>query len=478
MSLSFRPVFAWALIAILCSTFVSLFFSFQAGVFVALFAVVGWWAAYNPHTAAIALVVIAPLLPMFKVTNTIGTITLIKDVVILVLLTVTVVIPLLLQRLPYRRNPLAIPLAMLMIWTGFEILLAQSKTLGILRARDIVLYIFFFLAVLYLPFKKGFVRELLMWFLGSATVVMLLGIYQWFFALDSAVLRFDPARKIWIPRLSSTLAHPSVFGHYLITIITTVAAVGLTYIKRWVSLLSVVMGISAMIFVYLTYSRAVWIGLAVALITMAGVYMLRHLQMKPAWVTTKGVLGVGIILIFLGGVGLRYTSANVFIRSIFDPTYKSNEARLEFLARLIAPTTNLEAIVGQGLGDVVVQNLRTIDVDTTDIASGDVRSIQLSKDATLVDNQYLKTFIEMGLIGLILYAWIYILVGKQAYTLTDRSQSAQARSIGYLGLGFLAAFVVQGFFIDIWEIFPTNLFFWLIAALVFRAATPQEKNHE
>jgi hypothetical protein len=156
------------------------------------------------------------------------------------------------------------------------------------------------------------------------------------------------------------------------------------------------------------------------------------------------------------------------LRSAVDPTYASNAERLEFLARLIAPLTPAQALFGAGLGDVVVQNFRMADVDSFDIVSGASRSVQLAKDATLVDNQYLKTFIELGLAGILMYAWLYWRVAKGSYLLATNYQLPTAQAIGLWSLGFLAAFLIQAFFIDIWDIFPTNLAFWVVAGLVSR----------
>ncbi|HLD25684.1 MAG TPA: hypothetical protein VJC05_01405, partial [Candidatus Andersenbacteria bacterium] len=157
-------------------------------------------------------------------------------------------------------------------------------------------------------------------------------------------------------------------------------------------------------------------------------------------------------------LAIKLTPVGVYVRSALDPTYGSNEERIEFAARLIAPMANVEALVGRGLGDVLVQNFRAVDLQAIDIAAGAAREVQLTKNATLVDNQWLKTFVEMGLAGLLIYGWMFWRVGKQAWQVTEIT--------GLWGLGFLAAFIIQGFFIDIWDIFPTNAAFWVVAAMV------------
>lgn len=180
----------------------------------------------------------------------------------------------------------------------------------------------------------------------------------------------------------------------------------------------------------------------------------------------------GLVIVIVGLLIFRFTPAGPLLRSAFDPTYKSNLERLEFAVRLIAPMTNLEALFGRGLGDVVEQNFRTVRVGLGAITEGASREVQLAKNRTLVDNQYLKTFVEMGLIGLLIYAWLFWRFAKGAWQLVREGGERHKKIIGLWSAGFLAAFVVQGFFIDIWDIFPTNAMFWIVGGLLAAALTP------
>lgn len=471
--LAFRPALAWALIGVLSAAFISLFLSLQAGIFTLFFIVLAWWTWGHVEEGFLFLLIIAPLLPLLKITESIGTITLVKDVIILALFVKVFAGPLLTKTLPYRRNVLLMPIIFLLVWTGFELLRADSLILGILRARDIVLYILLYFAVLYLRHDGTRMRERLAWFSLGLGGLLLLGVYQWFFALDSAVLRFDPVRSIWIPRLSSTLAHPSIFGEYLVMAVALFGALVVTarsLYQRWWWFLAALILVP---FIFLTYSRAVWFGLLVVggmfVVGLAARLALRKIS-RRALAAYLG--GMAIAVLVVGILLIQFTPIDVFIRTAFDPTYGSNEERLEFLARLIAPLTNTEALFGQGLGDVLKQNFRTVDLAAIDIATGAARSVQLTKNRTLVDNQYLKTLVEMGLVGLLIYAWLYWRFFSSAWALAMYQNSALRIEItlGFWGIGFLGAFVIQALFIDIWDIFPTNMYFWIVAGCVSACA--------
>lgn len=470
-ALTIQRELAWALVVVSVAATVALIVSPQLAFFLLLFAVLGWWTWHNPTPAFGVLVVISPFLPMLKITQTLGLMTLMKDVIIITLFLRLVFVPLLQRRLPYRRNMLLAPIFALLVWVAVALARADVVTLGILRTRDIGLYILAYFAVLYLPRKKMFWRSQFWLFIMSAIVVAGLAIWQWFMAPDSAVLRFDPARAVWIPRASSIMAHPSVLGEYMVMVVGLLASV-MIVLAGWWRVVSAGAIIVLFPLIYLTYSRAVWIALVVGLGVLGVVYIWkifrdRGLGRRLVW-TTLSVVLVGVLM-FL--IGLRTTSLDVFIRSAVDPTYGSNFERLEFMARLISPLQSGDAIIGMGLGDVLQQNFRTVEINTFDIASGADRSVQLAKNSTLVDNQYLKTFIEMGLIGLIIYGWLFWRMARGAWWLVMTDGSGPRRVdkiIGLWAIGFLAAFVTQALFIDIWDIFPTNLAWWVIAGLVSR----------
>jgi len=218
-------------------------------------------------------------------------------------------------------------------------------------------------------------------------------------------------------------------------------------------------------FIFLTYSRAVWIGLVLGLgamfVYIVGDAVRKRMDKKKI---VRIVLGLVVLVVLGGAVLMKQTSMGVYVRSAIDPSYGSNEERIVFMARLLGPLSNLEAMVGRGLGDVLEQNFREVDLEVYDIAAGSSRSVQLTKNRTLVDNQYIKTLVEMGLVGLMIYTylgWVFLKA-----TVAGESRNKQMGVIKLWALGFLIFFIGQGLFIDIWEIFPTNLLFWVIAGLV------------
>jgi putative inorganic carbon (hco3(-)) transporter len=458
---------AWGLIALACVLFFLSAFGIEAAIFSLLGILVLWWTWEYPEESFLTLIVLSALLPLLKVTQTLGNVTLIKDVIIITLFVRNFLFPLITQKLPYRKNALFAPLIALAAWACFEALRAGVTTLSILRLRDIGLYMMLYFAVLYLPHTASRMKIRLLTFFATLGITMVLGIFQFMYLPDSTVLRFDPARQIWIPRIASTFAHPTVFAEYLIT--GAMLIMGLILATKKKIFLSIFL-LATTLLLYFTYTRAGWIGFAVGVVAITIVYILSLLRIQKPRSLALPITTTVVALSVIGILVFQFTPVGTFIRSGFDLNYASNADRIVFIIQLISQTSNTEAVIGQGLGNTITQTREGGDATAFDIASGESRTIQLSKDQTLVDNQYLKTFIEMGVVGVVLTFWLFwrfFLASKNLLRRTEVSSYA----LGIACIGFLAAFIVQALFVDIWDVYPTNAIFWTLVALASQGNT-------
>jgi len=355
-------------------------------------------------------------------------------------------------------------------WALFAVLRTGITTLSILRLRDIVLYILLYFGVLYLPHTAKKMNVRLTVFLTTLIIVMALGVFQFIYLPDSTVLRFDPVRQTWIPRIASTFAHPTVFAEYLITGAMLIIGVIISTRPWRIASLSLLL-LATTLLIYFTYTRGAWIGFAVGILAIGIMYATSkqpHLTQPLLHKERRRIL-LWSIIILTGSIFFfvifRFTPVGTFIRSGFDPLYASNADRIVFIVQLISQTSNSDAVIGKGLGNTISKTREGGNANAFDIASGESRTIQLSKDQTLVDNQYLKTFIEMGVVGIVLMFWLFwrfFLVSKSAYA----QHTIHSRVLGIFGIGFLVAFIIQALFVDIWDIYPTNALFWISAALI------------
>lgn len=462
--------FAWAIIALISALFVALFVSIQLGIAILAFSCVAWWVWDNSEEGLLLLIVLSPLLPLLKVTQTLGDITLVKDVIIIALFFKTFLTPFFNKTLPYRKNALLAPIIALSGWAIVEALHASSHVLAVLRLRDILLYILLYVAVLYLPHTKKIMAVRFTWFLATLAVVMALGIIQLKSFPDSTVLRFDPARQIWIPRMGSTFGHPTPFAEFLITAeMLCIGYILAGYKHARNNIIAIALFIATLPLLYFTYTRASWIAFVVGAVSIFAILI---------WKRTGGItiqkkhIAIAVAAFLIVGAGIfQFSHVGTFLRSAFDPTYASNAARFGFITQLIAQTSDIDAIIGKGLGSSITQTATPSDVTAADITTGDSRTIQLSKDATLVDNQYLKTFIEMGVIGVVFTAWLFWRFAAASLSLIKSNTTGITRLLGIAGIGFIASFIVQALFVDIWDVYPTNAIFWILAALISQQKT-------
>lgn len=448
-----NPAFLLVVGAAAIALFASLFFSTQAGLFILAAA---WIAAASfrcPKEAFFLLIFVAPLLPILKATQVASIVTPLKDVVIATLLIKTTILPIAQKRDPYRRNTLLVALALFLVWALVGFLRADSMVLGLLRLRDLILYI----PLLWIARQSLTALDDLRTFLrvvvgGGALVLLLVGL-QFFAFPDGMVLRYDPVLGSWIPRASGTLAHPNLLGSYLLFLIPLAASLLLarsfSLRARTFSAIVAVVGLLALFF---TYSRSGWIATAVALLALGAlVVVLKRRLILP------GVVLGGTMLLMLGTLvpGVR-----TFLRTVADPTYPSNAERLEILAGLVATASPTSAIIGEGLGDVASATLRTVNISLTNIAAADVRQVQIAKARTFVDNAILKTWAELGVVGIALLLWITTRVIVLSWRESRTARTPEGRAFARALLATTSGLVALSFFLDVPEIFPVALYWW------------------
>lgn len=457
-----RPIGDWRFLAafgVACvATFLALFFSAQAGLLVlaAAWLAVGTWRF--PWTAFLLLIAVAPFLLIVKATVVIGAVTVLKDVVILALFARVLADGSF--RLP---RTIAVPTLTLVAWAVVAFLAADSFTLGLLRLRDLLLYVPMLLVAARLvntPRRAGtFVRVVL----GSAVLVLALAALQGIAFADGMVLRFDPGRSVWIHRASSVLAHPNILGGFLVFVLPLAGAVVVqrrfpSYWRAGAWLVALA-GLAA---TYATYSRSGWIAMVAALATGAVVFVAAR---RPRLVALTVLLcAAGVLLAFL------VPTTRTLLVSVADPAYASNRTRLEILIGSLAKISNRGAILGEGLGDTASLLGRPADISFYEIVAADARVAQRAKAQTFLDNAVAKTGVEQGVIGLVLAGWAAVRLFLAAVRRARPSELPEVQVVGLAMSAIIVGLATMWFFLDVPDIFPVNLYFWTFAGIV--AASP------
>lgn len=440
--------------------FLGLFFSAQAG----LLLLAAAWLAFGtwrvPWAAFLLLTAVAPFLLILKATVVLGPLTLLKDVVILTLFVRVL-------RIPSTRTlgPLIVPVLMLVSWAIVSFLRADSTTLGLLRLRDLLLYVPLLLIAARLVSGPQRLRTWISWFFGGAALVLALALVQQLFFVDGAVLRFDPARSVWIPRAAGVLAHPNILGAYLLFVLPLAAACALFLRARMTRVVAALLCVGALVALFATYSRGPWLAAAASLSGGIGLFVVAR---RP-----RTAVGAVLLVGVLGGVALAIPRTRSILGSALDPAYASNRTRLEILAGVLAGVSNSGAVVGEGLGDTVTLLGRTADISLYDIAAASAQEAQVAKARTFVDNAVLKTFLEQGTVGLVLAGLVAVRLITQCVRVLRKEQTPERHALTLAIGSTTVGLATLWLFLDVPDVFPVNLYFWMFAGLVATSRVSQ-----
>jgi len=441
------------------SIFLSLFFSVQAGLLLLAGAWVAIFSWKYPKNAFWVLLLFAPVLPLLKITGTLSLITPLKDFIIVALFLRVVVFPILRKKDPYRRNVILFPIILLVVCAIIGALRADSHLLGILRLRDILLYIpMLWVARGLIVSKKDFTNFLKVIFF-SVALTLFLAVVQLIFFSDGSILRFDPSSNSWIPRASSVLAHPNNLGSYLIIILPIILAYAWRKFKfSRERILITLTAITGIVILYFTYSRSVWVAFAVTVLSLVLINARQRKKIQVKYFV------FGIIIVAIGLVS--FPRIGNLLRTAIDPTYGSNAERLQILTGLVASSTNTSALIGRGLGDIYQGTDREINISLSDIVSADAQGVRTAKDRTFVDNAVIKTWTETGLIGLIIIAFLLwrVLLLTQSIAIKKKTSNEKNFAIGFFSA--TVGLVVMSFFLDIPEVFPIALYWWTFMGIL------------
>ena len=438
--------------------FSAMFFSAQAGLFIlgGAWAVVLSWK--YPKQAFWILLFFVPFLPLLKITQTLSAITPLKDFIIVALFARVVIYPIYLKQDPYRRNNILLPIIFLCVYSVFATLRADSLVLGVLRLRDILLYIPMLWIGRAMIVSRKDINDFLKIIFGSVGLVLLLALAQFILFKDGMILRFDPTDGSWIPRASSVLAHPNIMGSYLLCFLPLLFSFEIFRFKNgWKPKVVSVMGLLGLMAVYATYSRGVWIAFVVAGLAVGFllVYQKRQLFFKVV---------LPLILVVVVSL-LAIPRTRNLLQTIVDPTYASNQERIGIITSLVSEMSITDALFGRGLGDIFTSTGRNIDISISDIAENNVQSVQTAKARTFVDNAVLKTWIETGLAGLLIVGWLVWNIVKKGWTSFVSGRNADEKYFGLALFATTVGLLVLSFFLDIPETFPVALYWWTLVGV-------------
>lgn len=309
----------------------------------------------------------------------------------------------------FRRDlpsyPLNIPFGIIFLWGLLSLTISLSPLLGAQELlRFFSIWSIGFLA--YATVKShDDARILFSALFFSAILPILFGIYQF---INGIGLEDD---NVSIPRIFGTFSHPNVFSLYL----ATLAGIGILFLlnfaqNKYEKLLSISFLILLCFTLLLTYTRIGWIALFLFLLCVA-LYRFR-----------LALIPLILIPILLYAV---VTPIRERIDESFQPTVDSS---LTWRQGLWHDTVTLTRNDGH-------RALYGYGINTFPLVSESLRGIRLGSNDS--HNDFVKFFVEGGIIGLALFVLSLLLIGRTLFIAIRTGQGALRSAFVLTGILFL-----------------------------------------
>jgi O-antigen ligase len=336
-------------------------------------------------------------------------------------------------RLTYRLTPMDLPILLFLAIFVF-LFLVRSPQIGIAveGLRVYVEYMLWFFVASNLLLNKRQARALINLLVAMGTLIALHGVYQYIIGVEIPATWLDSAESGVRTRVFSILASPNVMGSFLVLLIPVTLSQLLsarTRLLRYYYLACLAPMALSLIF---TYSRGAWLAMAGAIVIYGLIYNWRILLALGAAVYAAPKL--------IPGISSR-------IGYMLSPAYLLSSARAGRVARWNKAIEKMQnnPLFGEGFGRY-----------------GGAVAARYIPSSNYVDNFYLKTGAESGLIGLAALAWLLFSGVRCALNSYRRLTDPYLKGLaGGLFAGLMGVLLHNGVE-NIFEVPAMTVYFWLL----------------
>lgn len=345
----------------------------------------------------------------------------------------------------FKKTALDIPI---MIYAGIVLFLyfmrSRDASLALEGARVYLEYLLWFFIATNLITRRKQLGALTAGLIAVATAMSLLGVIQFILGVEMPKEWVDQAEAGIRTRVFSIVTSPNVLGSFLVLFIpVTLATLLGCRQKKYKLTLAACLAIMLPCLV-VTYSRGAWLALAGAMLVFSLLY-------RPGAIIPLTLGGLAAVKL-VPGIGSR-------LSYMFSPAYFASSQRGGRVARWSMALDRLknDPWLGEGFGRF-----------------GGAVAARRVPGSFYVDNFYLKTAVESGLIGLLAFLWLLFCafrVGVDSY-----------RRTGEAGLKLLTAGILAGLtgvmlhngVENIFEVPMMASYFWFMAGML--AVIPELKD--
>lgn len=346
----------------------------------------------------------------------------------------------------FKQAPLDLSiLAFITVMLFVLIVNSTDISISIEGFRAVIQYMLWYFVVLQLLKTENGARNVCLVFILVAGVMGLHGVYQYIIGVEMPAGWVDSKEAGVRTRVFSILTSPNIMG----SLMTLAAPICFSFVltaknlgQKAVFGFFTAMMIGSLVF---TFSRGAWIGFAIAV----GIYVL----LKDKRLIVPAVFAAVFIVIAVPSVGDR-------ISYMLSPEYIESSLKGGRLVRWITGLRILEIspVFGVGLGEfggAVAMNNGAVQLVDTNVVK-----------TFYMDNYYLKTAVETGIVGLTAFVflmWQVIICSIRTIHITH-DKKLKELEIGILA-GMLGV-IVHNWVENVFEVPMMTSCFWLLAAVM------------
>ncbi|MEW5935547.1 MAG: O-antigen ligase family protein, partial [Bacillota bacterium] len=345
----------------------------------------------------------------------------------------------------YRYTSLDIPI---LVYAGvfvFLFLIRSPETaVGLEGVRVYIEYVIWFFVAAQLCDRQRQVEILTLVLVGLTTLIALYGIAQYVIGVEVPATWIDQAEAGVRTRVFSILTSPNVLGSIL-TMVLPLSMAGLLTASRLRARAAFAAAAATMaLCLVFTFSRGAWLACFAAFLAFSLLYESRLLL-----ALTAAVLGAPVL----------FPEVVARLAYLFSPEYIASSVRAGRLARwqLALEHLKLHPLAGEGFGRF-----------------GGAVATRAIPGSFYVDNFYLKTAAEGGLIALGTLLWVFALAIRAGYRAVISAATPRSRALAAAVLSGLLGVLVHNAVENIFEVPMMATLFWsLLGLLVVLPGLPE-----
>lgn len=350
----------------------------------------------------------------------------------------------------YRWTPLETPIILFFL-IGIFLIIVNSPDLRITIEgfRAVVQYILWYFIVVQLLKTRSGAKKLFVSLVFIGIILGIHGVYQYIIGVEMPQHWIDSLEKGLRTRVFSIIGSPNILGSLMtLTIpmsISLVFAEKKTGKKIFFLCASIIMT-ACLIF---TFSRAALIGFIIAMAIFA--------LLKDRRLIIPAVICAILVIILVPSIVDRFTY-------LLSPTYIEKSLQGGRLTRWL---TGLEMLKEQPLFGVGLGHFGGAVAMNNDIPN-----------TFYMDNYFLKTAVEMGIIGLAAFMYLMYQVVIWSYKTLIKMKDRYFINITIGALSGMIGVIVHNFFENVFEVPMMTTYFWVLAGIIMFLRSLNEDNEK